>query len=296
MNNCQPVQPRVITAEASTAASSGRLDTLVSGARERAMDRLFKERVEAQREMELCRQASRRDFVATAGLGVVAVGAFSLLGQRVASADGSARRTTPSAAGVAAGFAWDNLLFQAGHVALLSLCQAHNVPLASAASLPGRASREELESIVEQLKERPDICTKAYIHAGLFVPIREEVVFRVLPSGFLRGGGSRWEAGIPLSIAFAAMHNLVPSSEHTEKSLPIGDRTKLSLDYVPLPQLLFGAFCWYLARSYGELAPVLAHVAHNQYPALCLVWGGRQTLAQFERLFQEELARCPDSV
>ena len=92
------------------------------------------------------------------------------------------------------------------------------------------------------------------------------------------------------------MHNLVPKSEHTRSSLPVSDRTKLSLDYVPLPQLFFGAFCWYLARCYGELAPVLAHVAHNQYPALCLVWGGRETLAHFDRLFQEELPLCPDRV
>lgn len=104
----------------------------------------------------------------------------------------------------------------------------------------------------------------------------------MLPSGFLRSAGQRWDVGVPVSAAFAAMHNLVPICDKTRTSLPLTNSVKLSLDFVPLPQLLFGAFCWYLARRHGELAPVLAHVAHNQYPALCLVWGAEARSESFK--------------
>ena len=265
-------------------------EAIVQSARERAMERLFQRRLESHADWEARREADRRDFLKGAALGSLMVVSFGTLAGQVRAQPGPASWTGLAALQSAAACAWENILFQSGHAALLALGQASGLPLANAALTAGRIERDDLRNTVELMERYPGIERKAYIHAGWFVPIREEIIFRVLPSGLLRSSDQRWDVGVPVSAAFAAMHNLVPVSDKTRTSLPVSNSAKLSLDFVPLPQFLFGAFCWHLARRYGELAPVLAHVAHNQYPALCLVWGGRGTEREFQRLVCEELS------
>ena len=255
------------------------------------MERLFQERLESHRSWGAAREADRRSFLKGAALGSLMVASFGALARQVHAQPGPASWTGVAALHSAAACAGENLLFQAGHAALLAVGQTCGLPLANAALTAGKIERDELRNTVDLMERYPGIERKAYIHAGWFVPIREELLFRVLPSGFLRSAGQRWDVGVPVSAAFAAMHNLVPICDKTRASLPVSNSVKLSLDFVPLPQFLFGAFCWYLARRYGELAPVLAHVAHNQYPALCLVWGGRSTEREFQKLVCEELSR-----
>jgi hypothetical protein len=91
-------------------------------------------------------------------------------------------------------------------------------------------------------------------------------------------------------MAHAAMHNLVPNQVDTKRAIPLSSNTKVSLDYVPLPQFVLGAFCWYTARRYGELAPLVAHVFNNQAGAISLVLGGRRDQRRFAALLEQEIA------
>jgi hypothetical protein len=58
---------------------------------------------------------------------------------------------------------------------------------------------------------------------------------------------------------------------------------------------MLGAFCWYAARSYGALAPILAHSLNNHAAFVALVLGGHRTYSRFFALFDEELL-APGSV
>ncbi len=137
----------------------------------------------------------------------------------------------------------------------------------------------------------PGLYAKVYSKIGCSQPVLEELLFRVLPSMLRPGPGAEWLVGIPTSLAFAGVHNLVSAGAETKRAVPLSSNVKLSLDYVPVSQFLLGAFCWYTARRYGELAPVVAHVFNNQAAAISVVLGGRKNQQRYEQFLKEELSR-----
>jgi len=275
--------------------------TNVAAARERALQRLFEEKLSQIEEQRLTNELRRRDFLRVSLLGVVGVGALSNVARRASASeswqdtksqrDGDA--VTSSAHLVELGsFGWDNLLFQIGSHACARIIYEHDLPLGNAAFCNSNDSDKQLlRRRLELWDAEPSLYAKVYRDYGWAGPCFEELVFRVAPSLLVSGEGAAWQVGIPLSIAHAATHNLVPNQVNTKRAIALSSNTKFSLDYVPLPQFILGAFCWYTARRYGELAPLVAHVFNNQAGAISLVLGGRRDQIRFTALLEEELAR-----
>ena len=91
-------------------------------------------------------------------------------------------------------------------------------------------------------------------------------------------------------MIFAAAHNFTPLAGGSAGGMVgLGDSSGSRLNVVPLPQFLLGAYCWYVMRRYGDLAPFVAHAFNNQASALALCWGGKAMFAEFQRLLSEEL-------
>lgn len=90
-------------------------------------------------------------------------------------------------------------------------------------------------------------------------PILEEVIFRALPSALLDNRGQHglaWGAGIPISALFTLAHNLVP-----DKTKPLG--VTFDCSSVSLPTFASGLVLWYLQRTAGVDAAIVAHMANN---------------------------------
>lgn len=288
-NSCEALRPPAATAMEIVAA------------RERAFQRLYEGRIISRSEEMPVRTINRRSFLRAVGLGTVAVGAFSSLishgASRVQTLQDAPEGSRPlynSQLERVSLFAWENALFQAGHIAFGVLCGELKLPFGNASMRGGRVERRSIERVVDAFERDPLFAAKIYIEAAWLAPIAEEVMFRVIPSVCLRRQGAHWQVGIPTALAYAAAHNLVSSNAETRRAISLGTNAKLSLDYVPLNQFMLGAFFWYLARTHGELAPVLAHVFNNQLAGISLVWGGRETYQRFQQLLGEELSR-PES-
>lgn len=288
--------------QASQSNSSGELslpvraDVDVAAARARAFQRLYDARVALRAAPDSPVSVTRRDFFKNLGLGAVAVGCLTSVATQGASRvrqldNGSERQkgAEVSAHSKIGLFLWENVLFQAGHVALGNLCFKLKLPVGNASVRSMGIEKASIERVVEAFERDPFLAAKIYGEAAWLIPISEELLFRVIPSLCLRKEGAHWQVGIPTTLAYAAVHNIVPANAPTERAISLGPHSKISLDYVPLTQFMLGAFCWYLARTQGELAPVLAHIFNNQLGAISLVLGGRQTYQQFEQLLREEL-------
>jgi membrane protease YdiL (CAAX protease family) len=109
---------------------------------------------------------------------------------------------------------------------------------------------------LETLRSKP---IETLLMTCVAAPILEEVVFRALPSSLLdqRGEhGLSWSAGIPISLMFTLAHNIVP-----DKSKPLN----LSFDAssISIPTFAAGLVFWYLQRTAGVDAAIVAHMANN---------------------------------
>jgi hypothetical protein len=186
-------------------------------------------------------------------------------------------------------FVWENVLFQAGQWAVAVLSHEQKLPIGNASMISGALRRVDIERAVAAFEKDPECATRLYMTVGVVGPIVEEAIFRVLPSLLAPMPGARWDMGIPFNVIFSLMHSVVPDEAPTRLSIPLSSTQKLSLDKLPVSQFFLGAFCWYCARTYGSLAPILTHGLNNQIPAIVLAWGGKETFETFQRLLQEEL-------
>ncbi|MEY4700608.1 MAG: hypothetical protein RL326_795, partial [Pseudomonadota bacterium] len=188
-------------------------------------------------------------------------------------------------------FLWENILFQVGQWAFAHIAYEHKLPLGNASMASSGLRRVDIERTVALYEKNSSPTLELYSTVGVVGPIVEELMFRVFPSLMTQSPGIQWQVGIPFNLVYALMHSVVPESAETKLSFPISSTQKISLDHLPLPQFVLGAFCWYCARTYGSLAPILTHTFNNQIPAIVVAWGGKQTYEQFQHLLAEELAR-----
>lgn len=276
-------------------------DSLIAAARERAFERLYHLRVANRVEREQARELGRRDFFRTATLGVAALTGLGATAHTMVKeaekpqsaeqpAQGASAPTT-GALHLAGRFVWENILFQAGQWAFAVLCHEHKLPIGNASMSSGALRRGDIEGAVAAFEKDPECATRLYMTVGVAGPIAEEMMFRVLPSLVVSSPGARWDVGIPFNLMFSLIHSVVPDGERTNISIPLSSTHKLSLDKLPISQFFLGAFCWYCARTYGSLTPILTHSLNNQIPAIVLAWGGKETFNTFSRLLDEELQK-----
>lgn len=275
----------------------------IAQARERAFQRLYEERVADRARANESREIRRRDFVRAASLGVIATLSFgstvrtmvNATPPRAATSTDPRSSTAPLvfATSRAGSFVWENILFQVGQWAFAMLAQEHKLPIGNASmAVNNNTLRQvDIERAVRLYEKNPSQTFEIYNMVGVVGPIVEEAIFRVLPSLITSSPGIEWRVGIPFNVIYALMHSVVPESAVTKLSIPISNDQKISLDHLPISQFLLGAFCWYCARSYGSLAPILTHTLNNQFPAIVLAWGGKETYERFQTLCAEELAR-----
>jgi len=271
-------------------------DEAFARAHTQAIQRLFDRRCE-QREKAGSESVQRRSFLKAAGSAATALASWGVLGRSVATCTRDADRRTsnerPSApetgADKAARFMWETVLFQCGQYAAAHLANLCNLPLGNPGTKRGEVKQSAVETTIKIVGEDPLVFARLYGTVGVAGPIMEEVIFRILPAHLLFKEGMQWVVGIPANFAFAAGHNIVPVGEEVTRSIQLTDGHKLSLDLVPLPQFMLGAYCWYVMKRYGDWAPILAHAINNQGFALSLVWGGRGTYREYQALLAEEL-------
>ena len=95
----------------------------------------------------------------------------------------------------------------------------------------------------------------------LAAPIIEEVVFRLLPSQYAdrnENMGLAWNIGIPISAVFALMHNITQ-----DRSKPFLKSFSFDTESFSVPAFAAGLVFWYLQRTYGIQASMIAHIASN---------------------------------
>ena len=273
--------------------------TVPDGARARALERLHEIRVAQVAAKRAPHPIDRRAMLCALANGAFAVGAWTLLGRSMGTHTSppphpaSAHERVPasqSAIEQGCAFSWETVLFQSGFHAAGRLCQHLNLPLGNSALKVSEVPKSSIISTIELFERDPLVLARLYTTVGWLGPIIEESLFRIVPNLFVSHHGMQWQVGLPTSLAFAAMHNVVPTDRATSRAIPISESMKLSLDLVPLPQFILGAYCWYVMRKYGSLAPMVAHVFNNQAAAFSVVWGGRETYSTFKRLLAEEIA------
>lgn len=132
--------------------------------------------------------------------------------------------------------------------------------LASLGVSLGNAGADKIEALMRESVAR------TLLIAVLLAPVIEEFFFRFLPSrlsdlGLRRKLGSRWALGLPMSFAFALVHNL--RSEAGEGSVALLGGLHLDTSVLPVAQFLFGLLLWDLMRRHGWWACMLSHMLHN---------------------------------
>jgi hypothetical protein len=295
-NQPNPVNPKDVGEIAAPDTSQ------MAAARERAFERLYQLRVANRLEREQARELGRRDFFRTATLGVVALTGLGATARTMIKETAKPENSKLPANGgsvptlfavdLAGRYAWENILFQVGQWAFAVLSHEHKLPVGNASMSSGALRRVDIERAVSAFEKDPECATRLYMTVGVVGPIAEEAIFRVLPSLFTSSPGARWDVGIPFNLIFSLMHSVVPDGAQTNISIPLSSTHKLSLDKLPISQFFLGAFCWYCARTYGSLAPILTHTLNNQIPAIVLAWGGKETFNTFLRLVSEELEQA----
>ena len=267
---------------------------ILAQARERALERLHAERVSELAARSAARPVSRRDAIAALGAGAVTAATWSSLLYSVSTdarlkqgAEPAERRLFRLADGWR--FAWEAVLFQAGQFALGAACRRLQLPIGNSSFKVREVPKSSVVKTVELFESDPFLAYRIYSTVALTGPIAEESLFRIVPNMFLSREGTQWQVGVPSALLFAGIHN-VSTHGPAGPSVEVAPGVRLSLDVVPLPQFLLGAFCWHVMRRYGDLAPYVAHVFNNQAAALGVVWGGKVTMEDFKRLLGEELA------
>lgn len=98
---------------------------------------------------------------------------------------------------------------------------------------------------------------QTYLSSNLFIPLMEEVMFRLIPSSFLDGkdrGSIRWDVGLTSNVIFALIHNFGNPEEN---------KYTVSLTSIPLVQFVLGSYCWYAQRTGGFIHSAGAHILYN---------------------------------
>ncbi len=262
-------------------------------ARERAFERLHAQRVSELALRMAGRPISRRDALVSMGAGAISAASWGALLRSVVTdlqtkqaAEPAARRLLRLEEGWK--FGWELVLFQAGQLALGAACRRLQLPIGNAGLTVREVPKSSVVRTVELFEQDPFLAYRLYSTVALTGPIAEESLFRIVPNMFLSREGSQWMVGVPSALAFAAIHNVITQGP-AGRSVELAPGVRLSLDMVPLPQFLLGAFCWHVMRRYGDLAPYVAHALNNQASAIGVVWGGRATMEDFQRLLAEEL-------
>lgn len=105
----------------------------------------------------------------------------------------------------------------------------------------------------EDIKKILTLNPKTILAYVIAYPVGEEAVFRLLPNLFLpKNGKMRWDVGVPVSMLFAAIHNIDDPVEG-----------KWFQKSIPLTQFVGSLFYWYLIRERGFSHSVLAHSINN---------------------------------
>jgi hypothetical protein len=273
----------------------------IAPARERAFQRLYEGLMVSRAVAEESREMHRRDFIRTISLGAITAAGLgstihTMLNARAAESVKTTENQSPSIPlmfGTArvGSFIWENILFQVGQWAFTHIAHEHKLPVGNASMASSGPQRIDIERVVAAYEKDPSQSGDIFLNVGIVGPIVEEMMFRVLPSLMTQSPGMQWQVGIPFNVIYALMHSVVPEDASAKLSVPISATHKISLDHLPISQFMLGAFCWYCARSYGTLAPILTHTLNNHIPALVLAWGGKHTYEQFQTLLAEELAR-----
>lgn len=95
------------------------------------------------------------------------------------------------------------------------------------------------------------------------IPAGEEFGFRLGPSANFAdfSSSTRWDVGIPSSIVFALMHNLIKDNE--TKGF------KFTKESIPITQFFGGLFYWKIFRERGYWHSVVAHGVSNLSLVVC---------------------------
>ena len=272
---------------------------LMAAARARAFTRLHERRLAEREQSQGSEPPNRRQSLSCALHGVGLIAAWTMLGRSIFAErggvddprDGGKAPTSPVILRQPHMLAWESVLFQGGQYALSAICNYLKLPVGNATLQGGELPKSVVVSVVERFERDPPLSAKLYASVAWLAPLSEESLFRVVPHALLSRDGMRWEVGLPFNVAFAGIHNLVDAHQGTKRAVELSETVKLSLDTFPLSQFMLGAFCWYVTRRYGELAPILAHSLNNHVPAFALIYGGRGILAEFNSLLAEELER-----
>lgn len=272
-------------------------------ARARAFTRLHERRLAEREQSQSSAPPNRRQALSSAVHGMGLLAAWTTLGRsifaersEVASPPGEGKApASPRILREPQLLAWESVLFQGGQYALSAICNHLKLPVGNATLRGGELPKSVVVSVVERFERDPLLSAKLYASVAWLAPLSEESLFRIVPHALLSRDGMKWEVGLPFNVAFAGIHNVVDARQETKRAVELSETVKLSLDTFPLSQFLLGAFCWYVTRRYGELAPILAHSLNNHVPAFALIYGGRGTLAEFNSLLAEELERGPST-
>lgn len=106
----------------------------------------------------------------------------------------------------------------------------------------------------EEARSRP---LKEYVKMNLFVPVAEEVIFRLIASSFLleeKLRPIRWDVGLSAAAVFAAIHNVGQLEEK---------KYCLNITSLPLEQFALGTYIWYAIRTGGFGHAAVGHIIYN---------------------------------
>jgi hypothetical protein len=113
------------------------------------------------------------------------------------------------------------------------------------------------EAMIEKLTKTP-LNTLAMV--GFILPLGEEVIFRLGPSGRIPKSdkGMRWDIGAVTTVAFSALH-LIGFGKDGE--LKMGRK-------IPITQFISGLYRWWLTRNpdRGGSHAILSHCMNNGVP------------------------------
>lgn len=140
-----------------------------------------------------------------------------------------------------------SLLAQTAEIILLMVCENAGIDISKWGN--GGAA------FMQKFEEKSPKVTLAL--DTVVCPVLEEVVFRELPYRFFAKNiseGNHWKVGLPSSVIFAFMHNIIPS-----KKFPFHTMT----DDIPIPQLAGGLLFWHLRVNKGLDHAMLAHAFQN---------------------------------
>ena len=185
---------------------------------------------------------------------------------------------------------WDAFLLKIGQISAVLACHELGIRVGNANfSTINELQNYEIERLITEIDKRGSEFAKAlFTKVCISGPIKEEMLFRIIPSILINSEERRWDIGIPSAILFAMVHNIVEPSR-AKDAIALTDNKVFSLEWIPLPQFMGGVFYWYLAREYGPVAPVVMHMLNN-FPAALLLSNGTYAMHQRLESLKEEFA------